>query len=125
MTRCSWGDAVVHTDRLEVLRYSLRLFVEERDWGQYHSPKNLTMELASEAGELQAEIGVVAIILLCLCDRLGLDLIGHRIREIGPQPHQLPCPRKSWTFGAAMRIASAGPGLLRSPRIPEGQKAAC
>ncbi len=27
-------------------------FVEERDWKQFHSPKNLSMALAIEAGEL-------------------------------------------------------------------------
>jgi NTP pyrophosphatase (non-canonical NTP hydrolase) len=30
----------------------LREFVEERDWAQYHSPKNLSMALAVEASEL-------------------------------------------------------------------------
>ena len=30
----------------------LRAFAEERDWGQFHSPKNLAMALAGEAGEL-------------------------------------------------------------------------
>lgn len=29
-----------------------RLFVKERDWEQFHSPKNLVMALAGEAGEL-------------------------------------------------------------------------
>lgn len=27
-------------------------FAQERDWGQFHSPKNLSMALASEAAEL-------------------------------------------------------------------------
>jgi NTP pyrophosphatase (non-canonical NTP hydrolase) len=77
----------------------LRAFVAERDWGQFHDPKNLTMLLASEAGELVAEyrwipndradafsrepearqrianeIGDVGIALLLLCDRTGIDL---------------------------------------------------
>ena len=30
----------------------LRVFAEERDWEQFHSPKNLTMALLGEAGEL-------------------------------------------------------------------------
>ena len=30
----------------------LRAFADERDWGQFHSPKNLAMALAAEAGEL-------------------------------------------------------------------------
>lgn len=27
-------------------------FVQERDWGQYHSPKNLSMDISIEAAEL-------------------------------------------------------------------------
>ncbi len=77
----------------------LREFVAERDWSQFHDPKNLAMLLASEAGELLAEyrwvrndqadafsrepearqrianeIGDVGIALLLLCDRTGIDL---------------------------------------------------
>jgi NTP pyrophosphatase (non-canonical NTP hydrolase) len=77
----------------------LRAFVAERDWSQFHDPKNLAMLLASEAGELVAEyrwipndradafsrepearqrianeIGDVGIALLLLCDRTGIDL---------------------------------------------------
>ena len=34
------------------LREVVRRFVEERDWKQFHSPKNLSMSLAIEAAEL-------------------------------------------------------------------------
>lgn len=34
------------------LRQVVREFVEERDWRQFHSPKNLSMALAIEAAEL-------------------------------------------------------------------------
>jgi NTP pyrophosphatase (non-canonical NTP hydrolase) len=78
----------------------LRRFVEERDWRQFHDPKNLAMLLASEVGELVAEyrwvdnrdadqhsreegpraritdeIGDIGIALLLLCDRTGIDLL--------------------------------------------------
>jgi NTP pyrophosphatase (non-canonical NTP hydrolase) len=78
----------------------LRAFVRERDWAQFHDPKNLAMLVASEAGELCAEyrwvanaeadalsrtqpararvadeIGDVGLALALLCDRMGLDLI--------------------------------------------------
>ena len=33
----------MNSDRLEVLRERLRAFVAERDWAQFHSPKNLAM----------------------------------------------------------------------------------
>ncbi|WP_043321652.1 MazG-like family protein [Corallococcus coralloides] len=78
----------------------LRSFNAEREWSQFHDPKNLSMLLTSEAGELLAllrwvpnteadayasqpaarqqlteEIGDVGIALLLLCDRLGIDLL--------------------------------------------------
>lgn len=37
---------------LAELRVLVRDFVEERDWRQFHSPKNLSMSLAIEAAEL-------------------------------------------------------------------------
>ena len=42
-------------DRLEAVRGELRSFVAEREWEQFHDPKNLAMAAASEAGELLAE----------------------------------------------------------------------
>ncbi len=87
-------------DDLEAMLRALRAFVAERDWAQFHDPKNLAMLVASEAGELlaeyrwvrgeeadahsrtdparariAAEIGDVGIALLMLCDRIGLDLV--------------------------------------------------
>jgi dCTP diphosphatase len=87
------------TDRLDDLMNELRTYVEERDWAQFHDPKNLAMLLASEAGELlaeyrwipndradaytddpvasarvESEIADVAIALLNLCARLSIDL---------------------------------------------------
>lgn len=84
---------------LEALRARIRDFVAARDWGTYHDPKNLTMLLASEVGELLAEfrwltpaeaaevrtdpermgriaeeIGDVGIALIELCDRVGIRL---------------------------------------------------
>jgi NTP pyrophosphatase (non-canonical NTP hydrolase) len=84
---------------LEAFATELRQFVSERDWAQFHDPKNLAMLLASEVGELVAEyrwvagtaadehsrapasrariadeIGDVGIALLLLCDRIGVDL---------------------------------------------------
>jgi dCTP diphosphatase len=37
---------------LVALRDALRQFAAERDWDQFHSPKNLAMALAVEAAEL-------------------------------------------------------------------------
>lgn len=86
-------------DRLAELVTRLQQFTAERDWAQFHDPKNLAMAVASEAGELLAEYRWVAntdadawsresanknrvameaadvgIALLLLCDRIGVDL---------------------------------------------------
>jgi dCTP diphosphatase len=39
-------------DSLDDLNRRLIRFARERDWEQFHSPKNLTMALAGEVGEL-------------------------------------------------------------------------
>ena len=80
---------------LEELHARVRAFVDARDWGRYHSPRNLAMALSVEAGELlevwlwtaddaQAtpertalaadEAADVMICLLNLCDRAEIDL---------------------------------------------------
>jgi NTP pyrophosphatase (non-canonical NTP hydrolase) len=46
---------VSEVDRLTGLRDYLRGFVNEREWEQFHTPKNLAMALAGEVGELVAE----------------------------------------------------------------------
>ncbi|MEU4691612.1 nucleotide pyrophosphohydrolase [Actinoplanes sp. NPDC023714] len=78
----------------------VRAFARDRDWEQFHTPKNLSMALAGEAGELlaefqwltpeqsaavmddpelgprvRAELGDVMIYLVRLADTLGIDLI--------------------------------------------------
>lgn len=37
---------------LEAIKTKMRAFVQERDWARFHTPKNLAMALAGEAGEL-------------------------------------------------------------------------
>ena len=41
-----------HDTTIEQLREVVRQFVDERDWQQFHSPKNLSMALAIEVGDL-------------------------------------------------------------------------
>ena len=41
-----------HDTTIEQLRQLVRNFVQERDWQQFHTPKNLSMSLAIEAAEL-------------------------------------------------------------------------
>ena len=37
---------------LTTLRDALRRFADERDWNQFHSPKNLAISVSLEAAEL-------------------------------------------------------------------------
>ena len=37
---------------IDKIKNDLRKFAEERDWEQFHSPKNLAMALSGEGGEL-------------------------------------------------------------------------
>lgn len=39
-------------DQIARLQENLKKFAQERDWEQFHSPKNLVMALAGEVGEL-------------------------------------------------------------------------
>jgi len=84
-------------DTLEHLRERLAAFAAERDWDQFHNPKNLAMALAGEAGELlehfqwltfdeaanlppatrdevALECADVLLFLLRLADKLDIDL---------------------------------------------------
>lgn len=40
---------------LDELTQEIRRFADARNWGQFHTPKNLAMAIAGEAGELAAE----------------------------------------------------------------------
>ena len=83
-------------DALDELQSAMRQFAQERDWEQFHSPKNLAMALSIEAGQLMehfqwltetqsrnlsderkaqvgTEIADVLLYLLRLCDVLQID----------------------------------------------------
>jgi len=81
---------------MEDLKRKIREFAEERDWNQFHSPKNLAMALSVEVSELvehfqwltedqsyikdpdnvekiKYEIGDILIYLTMLSDKLDID----------------------------------------------------
>lgn len=87
------------SDEFQRLQERLRQFAEDRDWEQFHTPKNLAMALAAEAGELlevfqwltpeeavavaddgdllraaSDELADIGIYLLRIADVLGVDL---------------------------------------------------
>lgn len=44
--------SITPTDQLAALRLEIDCFSEVRDWGQFHTPKNLSMAMSVEASEL-------------------------------------------------------------------------
>jgi NTP pyrophosphatase (non-canonical NTP hydrolase) len=42
-------------NEIEELQDLIRAFANKRNWGKFHTPKNLSMAVAGEAGELVAE----------------------------------------------------------------------
>jgi NTP pyrophosphatase (non-canonical NTP hydrolase) len=85
-------------ENLNSLRDQLRTFAAERDWDQFHSPKNLASALSVEAAELlekfqwlteaesqnlppealegvRQEVADVLLYLIRISDKLGIDLI--------------------------------------------------
>jgi dCTP diphosphatase len=81
---------------MEDLRHAITVFIEERNWEQFHSPKNLAMALSVEVSEVvehfqwlteeqsrnlapekvaevREEIGDVMIYLTELAEKLGID----------------------------------------------------
>ena len=91
-------DTTPPEDRIQALARALQQFADARDWGPFHSPKNLASALIVEAGELlehfqwltedqsrqlapdtrQAvahEMGDVLLYLVQLSTVLGIDLV--------------------------------------------------
>jgi NTP pyrophosphatase (non-canonical NTP hydrolase) len=103
------------TTSVDGLTAEIRRFAEERDWGQFHTPKNLVMALAGEVGELvaefqwltpeesiavmadgsaadrvRAEIGDVMIYLTRLTDVLGIDLVSTARDKLASSARRYP-----------------------------------
>ena len=91
-------------------------FRAERDWEQYHSPKNLAMALMVECAELaehfqwltqeqsrnlpaekkeavKQEIGDVLVYLINLSERLGIDLLEAAWEKIGQNRKRYPADK--------------------------------
>ena len=101
---------------LEELRSRLAAFAAERDWEQFHSPKNLAMALAAESGELlehfqwlseeqsaalpeatrdevALEIADVLLFLVRLADRLGIDPLEAAARKLELNARKYPADK--------------------------------
>ena len=98
------------------LRDRLRVFVAERDWEQFHSPKNLAMALSVEASELvelfqwlteeqsaapderlrrraAEELADVLWFLVRIADVLDVDLLAAAEAKLGRNAEKYPAER--------------------------------
>jgi dCTP diphosphatase len=101
------------SDPILRLRDQLRQFAAERDWDQFHSPKNLAAALSVEAAELLEpfqwlseeqsrtlppesleqvthELADVFLYLIRLADRLEVDLVAAATRKIELNARKYP-----------------------------------
>lgn len=98
---------------MNTLRDALRKFAAERDWDQFHSPKNLAIALSVEASELlehfqwlteaqsgslapgkreevRDEMADVLLYLVRLADKLGVDLVDAAEKKIAKNAQKYP-----------------------------------
>lgn len=101
------------SDSLEQLRRRLSRFARQRDWEQFHSPKNLSMALIAEAAELiehfqwlsedqsrdlgaekltevRLELADILIYLIRTADQLGIDLVAAAYAKIEINEQRYP-----------------------------------
>lgn len=104
---------MTEAENLDDLRARLRRFVAERDWDQFHNPKNLVMALSVEAGELvehfqwltleqsanlppdtraevELEVADVLLFLLRLCDKLDIDPVQAAAKKLDLNAKKYP-----------------------------------
>lgn len=98
---------------LNGLQQRLREFARERDWDQFHSPKNLAMALIAESAELvehfqwlteeqsmqlpdqklrevEQELADIFLYLLRLADKLNIDLLAAAAHKIDLNARKYP-----------------------------------
>lgn len=104
------------------LRDALRKFATDRDWDQFHSPKNLVSALSVEASELQEpfqwlteeqsrhlsaaqlsavreEIADVLIYLVRLADKLDIDPLAAAADKLGKNAQKYPADKVRGSAG--------------------------
>lgn len=105
---------------LKKLRDQLRAFAAERDWEQFHSPKNLAMAMSVEVAELvehfqwlteeqsrrlppdalaavNEEAADILLYLIRLSDKLGIDLIAAANKKIETNARKYPADKARGT----------------------------
>jgi NTP pyrophosphatase (non-canonical NTP hydrolase) len=107
-----------NTTLVASLKEAMARFVRERDWEQFHSPKNLAMAVSVEAAELMEhflwidgetsrgivndpfqleqvadEVADVTWLVLALCNSLGLDLSAALERKMAKNVLKYPADK--------------------------------
>jgi NTP pyrophosphatase (non-canonical NTP hydrolase) len=100
-------------NELESIKLKLREFADERDWNQFHSPKNLSMALIAEAAELvehfqwltekqsselpedklnevEEELADILIYLVRIADKLDIDLLDAAVNKMERNAQKYP-----------------------------------
>jgi len=100
-------------NELEALRVRISKFADERDWNQFHSPKNLSMALIVEAAELvenfqwmkqkesfalskdkleavEEELADILVYLVRMADQLDIDLVSAAKKKIKSNEAKYP-----------------------------------
>jgi NTP pyrophosphatase (non-canonical NTP hydrolase) len=103
-------------DSLDDLNRRLKGFAQDRDWEQFHNPKNLVMALAGECGELlehfqwlseaqsaalsgekkaavALEMADILIYLIRCSERLDIDLLDAAYRKIAINESRYPAEK--------------------------------
>lgn len=107
-------------NKLEELVKKIKKFRDDRDWIQFHNPKNLAEAISVEAGELlekflwldldqargldekkfnklKEEVADIFIFLLYLCDVLKIDLIKEADKKISINDEKYPVAKAKGT----------------------------
>ena len=118
-------------------------FAEKRDWGRFHTPKNLAASVAIEAAELlerfqwstpeesfavkddpealnavAEEIADVASYLFNLCDKLGVDFASAFAAKMCKNAEKYPAERFRGVYGADDPTYKNAQSRLREEKCP-------
>ncbi|MGR5061955.1 nucleotide pyrophosphohydrolase [Photobacterium sp. DNB22_13_2] len=108
---------------IKEIQEALQSFAQERNWDQFHSPKNLVMALSGEVGELtevfqwltpeeseklsskqqdklEEEIADVFLYLVRLADKTGVDLLDVSRKKIAVNAAKYPVEK---SYGSAKK----------------------
>ena len=117
---------------LQDLKSKLRTFAQERDWDQFHSPKNLAMALIVEAAELvehfqwlseeesldlsdaalkevAEEIADIQIYLVRLADKLEIDILAAAEAKLAENDRKYPASRVKGSSKKYSEYTEGGP----------------